>query len=183
MREEILSQEFSFEFQQNFAFQTFECRKSFVDQIAQKIIDSHFHACLQAGITITSAENGRERNNFKFSIGPCSGIQACDDLIVARFLLKRIASDFGFSILTYEKNDIHVRISNKDIRHGDLKHVQDLVEKLNKIDLKNPQDASKSFQVPPIVTHTGRNIFKYRHDFYEQNPYKIVGKLINYFLN
>lgn len=64
-----------------------------------KFFDAHFQACLYAGIKISSAyfsENNSEK--YECEIGEQDGLQAGDDLIIMRFLLERIAKDFGIEL-------------------------------------------------------------------------------------
>lgn len=55
---------------------------------------SHYKACLYAGIKIKSY-NFESESEWKFEIGPCESIEACDHLIMARFILHRIGEDFN----------------------------------------------------------------------------------------
>lgn len=62
------------------------------------IAESHMQACLDAGLTLSGINAEVAPGQWEFQIGPVEGIKAADELIVARFLLERIA----------EKNDIAV---------------------------------------------------------------------------
>lgn len=99
LREEILAENFQFEIQQNFSLITdaekLAKHKAIGTFKAQTIIDAHYRACLHAGIKISGAGSGVHRKHYIFDIGPQDGIRVCDDLTVARYLLERIASDFG----------------------------------------------------------------------------------------
>lgn len=62
------------------------------------IAESHMQACLDAGLTLSGINAEVAPGQWEFQIGPVEGIGAADQLIVARFLLERIA----------EKNDVAV---------------------------------------------------------------------------
>lgn len=79
-----------------------EKRKPVESFKAQKIIDAHYRACLYAGIKISGTGKGIFEQ-FMFVIGASDGIRVCDDLMVARYLLERIASDFGVLVIYDEK--------------------------------------------------------------------------------
>lgn len=54
-------------------------------------------------------------SEWKFEIGPCKPMDACDHLVMARFILQRVAEDFDCVInFDYDPNQISkIYISKK----------------------------------------------------------------------
>uniref|UniRef100_A0A915MZU4 glutamine synthetase n=1 Tax=Meloidogyne javanica TaxID=6303 RepID=A0A915MZU4_MELJA len=59
------------------------------------IVESHYRACLYAGITISGINGEVMPGQWEFQVGPCEGIDMGDHLWVARYLLHRVAEEFG----------------------------------------------------------------------------------------
>lgn len=63
--------------------------------IARDVVDAHYRACLYAGVKICGTNAEVMPAQWEFQVGPCVGVSVGDDLWVARFILHRIAEDFG----------------------------------------------------------------------------------------
>jgi glutamine synthetase len=63
--------------------------------IARDVVDAHYRACLYAGVKICGSNAEVMPAQWEFQVGPCVGVKVGDDLWMARFLLHRIAEDFG----------------------------------------------------------------------------------------
>merc|ERR1719369_2477608 len=59
------------------------------------IVEAHYRACLYCGIKISGTNAEVMPSQWEFQVGPCEGITMGDDLWVARYLLQRVAEDFG----------------------------------------------------------------------------------------
>ncbi len=66
-----------------------------LDPVDRAIVDEHLYQCLAMGLSIggTNAEVGT--GQWEFQIGPLGPLDACDQLIVARFMLMRIAEKYS----------------------------------------------------------------------------------------
>lgn len=64
---------------------------------ARDIVDAHYRACLYAGVKVSGTNAEVMPAQWEFQVGPCLGISIGDDLWMARFLLHRIAEEFGVS--------------------------------------------------------------------------------------
>uniref|UniRef100_A0A1I8I7X1 glutamine synthetase n=1 Tax=Macrostomum lignano TaxID=282301 RepID=A0A1I8I7X1_9PLAT len=62
------------------------------------VVEAHYKACLRAGINIFGTNAEGMPSQWEFQIGPSEGITASDDLWMARFLIHRIAEDFGIAV-------------------------------------------------------------------------------------
>jgi len=59
------------------------------------IVEAHYKTCLYAGINISGTNAEVMPAQWEFQVGPCEGITMGDDLWMGRFLLHRVAEDFG----------------------------------------------------------------------------------------
>ena len=64
----------------------------------RKLVEEHLKCCMDAEINISGINAEVATNQWEFQIGPSVGIEAADELIVARFLLERIAEKYNASI-------------------------------------------------------------------------------------
>ena len=107
----------------------------------RKIAEEHLNACIVAGITISGLNSEVENNQWEFQIGPCEGIQAGDDLYVARYLLDRIAEKYDYKILYHPKPDegisgsgCHVNFSTNETRNENgIEYIYKYISKLQEL--------------------------------------------------
>lgn len=64
-----------------------------------KLVDAHREACIAAGINISGTNAEVAPSQWEFQIGPCEGIDAADQLWVARYLLVRLAAEEGYEVI------------------------------------------------------------------------------------
>lgn len=69
------------------------------------IVEAHYRACLYAGVTIAGTNAEVMPAQWEFQIGPCLGIDIGDHLWMARFLLYRVAEEFG-AVVTFDPKPI-----------------------------------------------------------------------------
>ena len=109
-------------------------------KIERAIVEKHLHACLYAGLTISGINAEVSEDQWEFQIGPCTGIRAADQLIVARYLLERVAELYNANINYYPKpsslingSGCHVNFSTASMRApGGLKVIESCMPKLEK---------------------------------------------------
>lgn len=70
-----------------------------------------YRCCLYAGVKICGTNAEVMPAQWEFQVGPCVGVSAGDDLWMARFLLHRIAEEFGVSFIVLFSKRMNLIIS------------------------------------------------------------------------
>lgn len=76
----------------------FYCSVGAKNAFLRNIVERHMMACLKAGLKISGINAEVAPYQWEFQIGPCEGIEAGDQLWVARYLMERIAEEEGYYI-------------------------------------------------------------------------------------
>lgn len=91
--------------------------------IQRKIVEEHMEACLEAGLNISGINSEVAPQQWEFQVGPCVGINAGDQLYVARFILQKISEKYDVTISYNPKiythlsgSGCHVNFSTRDTR-------------------------------------------------------------------
>jgi len=71
------------------------CSVGAENSFGRPIVEAHYRACLYAGITISGINGEVMPGQWEFQVGPVEGIDAGDQLFMARYLLLRVAEMFG----------------------------------------------------------------------------------------
>jgi glutamine synthetase len=62
------------------------------------ISEAHYKACMFAGVKIFGTNLETAPGQLEFQIGACEGIDIGDHLHMARYILCRVAEDFGVHV-------------------------------------------------------------------------------------
>jgi len=59
------------------------------------VVEAHYRCCLFAGIKISGINGEVMPGQWEYQVGPCTGIESGDQLIMSRYLLIRVCEQFG----------------------------------------------------------------------------------------
>jgi glutamine synthetase len=71
--------------------------------VGRPIADEHYVSCLKAGVKIAGLNLEVMPGQLEFQVGPCKGMEAADHLLMARYLLLRVAEKHGAQVTFHPK--------------------------------------------------------------------------------
>ena len=85
------------------------CSVGSLNAFGRNIAEEHLHACLRAGINISGINAEVAPGQWEYQVGPCTGIEAADQLCAARYILERISEEYG----------VYVCLDPKPLKNGE----------------------------------------------------------------
>lgn len=112
------------------------CSNGYLNSVYRDVAEEHLQLCLKAGLEISGINAEVFPGQWEFQIGICHGLDAADQLWLARYLLyrvceaKKVIPNFDPKPIKGEWNGsgCHVNISTKDTRENPIK--MQVIEKL-----------------------------------------------------
>jgi glutamine synthetase len=79
------------------------CGVGYDEVFGRDVVEHHTYACMEAGLAISGTNAEVMMGQWEFQIGPVGPLEAGDQVWLARWLLYRIAEDYGVSATLHPK--------------------------------------------------------------------------------
>jgi glutamine synthetase len=119
----------------------FYCSAGAENAFGRRVVESHYSACLYAGVTIAGVNAEVMPGQWEYQVGPCEGITSGDELQMSRYIMMRVCEDYGL-VVSFDPKPIpgdwngagcHTNYSTESMRNeGGYEHIITAIEKLGR---------------------------------------------------
>ncbi|VDL66986.1 unnamed protein product [Nippostrongylus brasiliensis] len=88
---------------QNIHLGPYYCGVGATKAFGREVVDAHYRASLHAGLALFGTNAEVTPGQWEFQLGQCTGIEMGDQLWMARYLLHRVAEQFGVGVTFHPK--------------------------------------------------------------------------------
>lgn len=138
-----------------------------------------YEYCLQAGLKISGINAEVAPSQWEFRIGPCPGLGAGDELWVARYILHKLAEEFGGCISFKSASDtLNTTFSTEETRNKNgLKCIYKYIDRLWK--KRTNDDAGTGIRVPKSVLKAGCGHLEDRRAVSDADPHQVIAAIFS----
>ena len=141
---------------------------------------------MQAGLKIGGINADVAPNRWEFRIGPCRGLDAGDELWVARYILHKLGEEFGVCVSFKPEvvSALNTTFSTEETREkikGGLKRIYKYIDRLSK---KNVHDdpvvdlgSAAAIRIPTSVLKAGCGYLEDRRPSSDADPYRVIAAI------